>query len=86
MATSDELIRKFINGITKDDLCNSEVESECTERSEKAASEKPIDESTSSADTNEECYSDESTWNAVEHIMFKKRLNEAIKCLSKNKK
>ena len=86
MATSDELIRKFINGITKDDLCNSENESECHEHSEIMASEKPIDESTSSVSADEGCYSDESTWNAVEHIMFKKRLNEAIRCLSKNKK
>lgn len=77
MTTSDELIRKFINGITKDNLCNSEAESECHEHSEIMASENPIDE---------ESYSDESTWNAVERIMFKKRLNEAIRCLSKNKK
>ena len=85
MTTSDELIRKFINGITKDDLCNSEVVSECTERSEKTASE-PVDESSSSVSADEEYYSDESIWHAVEHVMFKQKLNEAIKCFSKNKK
>ena len=67
MATSNELIRKFINGITKDDLCNSEVESECTERSEKTASE-PVDD----------FYSLESTNKYLEFLSLKTKIKKYL--------
>lgn len=68
METSDELIRKFINGITKDDLCNSEVESECTKRSEKTASE-PVDD----------FYSLENTNKYLEFLSLKTKIKKYLK-------
>lgn len=80
LSCSDKLVRAFINSITKDDLCNTEVESECSEHSDIMASEKSVNEgptkNSSHVSVDEEFYSQENTYKYLEAIFFKKKFRE----------
>ena len=66
MSASDELIRKFINGITEADISNREYAQPCKERTETSATENA---------TNDE-FLEEDPMIAISRIFFKKRLRD----------
>lgn len=66
MSTSDELIRKFINGITEADISNKEYAQPRKEHIEISASENAV---------NEEIL-EEDPMIAISRIFFKKRLRD----------
>ena len=66
MSTSDELIKKFINGITEADISNKEYAQPCKEHIEISAS----------VDTTNEEILEEDPMVAIDCIFFKKRLRD----------